>query len=290
MTSLKALVTNAKAGKNLVVTGPHYDWIEMLGHEQMYSPAAVLHAIKVYLRMYKHPRHGRFSASAIGKCARAVVFGYAGAPQVAPESSGQEIFDHGSVDHLKWQMEGLTMGWMKSAETWVENKELLVGGSIDGILEDDSIFELKSAAPSVFYRVTQDEGPKPENVFQGNLYMMLRDVDWLSLVYVDRSYGKFHEYRLERSPKMEKELLRRLRSYKRYVEEDDLPPMLGDCEIRFGPIYKQCFFREICPKVHTVTQATEAGDATTDDGLLITPGTEMPEWLKKVLPILEEAS
>lgn len=290
VTSLKGMIAAAREGKHLVVTGPHYDWLEMLEVDQMPSPAAVLHAVKVYLRLYKHPRAGRFSASSMGGCQRATVFGYAGAPQVAPEMSGQEIMDHGSTDHLKWQMEGLTMGYMTAAEVWVENKDLMVGGSIDAVLHDDSNFELKSCAPQVFYRMTRDEGPKVQNIWQDATYKLLRDVRWSSLVYVDRSYGKFHEYREERSAEIERRILSSLHNMKAYVEEDDLPPMLADCEIKWGPEYKQCFFREICPKVHTVSEAQAAGNPETDDGLMVAAGAQLPDWVAKLIPILEAAS
>ena len=290
MTSLKGLINAARSGTDLIVTGPHYQWMERLETEQMPSPAAVMHAIKAYLRLYKRPRTGRFSASGIGRCRRETVFGYAGAPQTGVEPSGQEIFDHGTAAHLRWQMEGLTMGYMKEAEVWVEDKDLLVGGSIDAELSNDDVFELKSAAPSVYRRIVDEQGyPKAENIMQGDTYMLLKDAPYMSLVYEDRSYGNFHEFRIPRDAQREREVLRRLRSLKMYVEEDDLPPMLADCEIKWGPTYKQCFFREICPKVETLSQAQAAGNAAHDSGLQVAPGEELPKWVAEVIEVLEAA-
>lgn len=291
VTSLKGLINAARTGTDLIVTAPHYEWMERLEKDQMPSSAAVLHAIKAYLRLYKRPRVGRFSASAMGGCQRAIVFGYAGAPQVGVEASGEEIFDHGTVSHLKWQMEGLTMGYMTGAEVWVENKDMRVGGSIDAILSNGDVFELKSAAPSVYRRVVDEQGyPKAENIFQGDVYMLLRDAPWMSLVYEDRSYGNFHEFRIERDAAREKEVLRRLRSLNRYVDEGDLPPMLPDCEIKWGKQYKDCFFRKICPKLTSLEDAQAAGEGIEDSGVQLHPGEQHPEWVLDVIAVLEQAT
>lgn len=290
MTSLKALINSATSGENLIVTGPHYAWIERLETDQVPSPKAVAHAIRAYLRLYKHPRAGRFSASALGGCRRAVVFGYANAPQVITETAGEEIFNHGTVSHLRWQMEGLTMGYMAAAEVWVEDKELKVGGSLDAVLDNGDVFELKSAAPSVYRRVVEEaRWPKAQNVTQADAYMLLKDAPFASLVYEDRSYGDFHEFRIERDTRREKALLRELRTLGRYLEEDDLPQMLDDCELRLGKVYRQCYFRQVCPKMSTVSGAIAAGEAakTEDSGLQVAPGEDVPAWVGAVLSTLD---
>lgn len=291
MTSLKGLINAARSGDQLIVTGPHYEWMERLETEQVPSQAAVAHALRAYMRAYKRPRSGRFSMSGIGGCTRALALGYAGAPQKGIEAGLQEIMDHGTTDHLRWQMEGLTLGYMKEAEKWVYDDDLRVGGSIDAELSNGDVFELKSAAPSVYRRIVDEQRyPKPENIAQGDGYMWALDAPYMSLVYADRSYGNFHEFRIARDATRERELLRRLRSLNRYVDEDDLPPMLPDCEIKWGKTYKECFFRQVCPTVHTITQAQDAGNPAHDSGLQIAPGAEQPKWVTQVLEILEGVS
>lgn len=290
MSTLKGLLDSAESGSNLVVTGPHYEWLELLEHEQMPSREAMFHVIKVLLRQFKMPRAGRFSPSAMGMCARRIVFGYAGAPQLAPDTGSLEIFDHGTVSHLKWQIEGITMGWMKAGEIWVEDKDLLIGGSTDGELENGDVFELKSAAPSVFNRIVIDQrAPKYENLMQVNTYFLLSGADWASIVYEDRAYGNFHEFRVERDAKIEKEILRRLKSYKGYVEQDELPPMLAPCEERIGSTYKYCPYRKFCPTVSTVSAAEEAGKKVgqEDAGRIIPLGLAMPVWAQELLKFID---
>ena len=241
---------------DLFVTGPHYEWLEKPELNQLPSMRALFHMIRAVMMRYKHPRVGRFSPSSMGKCSRRVVFGWAGAPEAPPSPELEEIFNHGTKAHIWWQLEGLTMGWMKEAEVWVEDKDLMTGGSMDAVLADDSIFELKSGAPTVYRRVVSDaREPTFDNRFQLETYMMLSGRDYASLVYEDRAYGNFHEFRVGRDAKMEREVLRRLNSYKRYVEDDVLPPQLEMCEMRTGTVFKECPFRDICHVPKTVSDA-----------------------------------
>lgn len=291
MSTLKSLLESAESGENLVVTGPHYEWLERLEHETMPNQAAMYHVIKVMLRQFKQPRAGRFSPSAMGMCPRRIMFGYAGAPQLAPDTGSQEIFKHGSKIHLDWQIEGITMGWMQSGEVWVEDKDLLVGGSMDGLLENGDVFELKSAAPSVFNRVVVTERtPKFEALMQVNTYFLLSGADWASVVYEDRAYGSFHEFRIERSAAIEKEILKRLKSYKGYVEADELPQMLPECEVKMGTAYKYCPYRKYCPTGTTVTAAEAAGKQAgqEDVGRTVPLGEALPEWATRLIKFIEQ--
>lgn len=255
MATLKGLLREAERGNDLVVTQPHTQWMETPEEEQLYSEEAIQFAIDVWRRKFKHPRAGRFSPSAMGECARRVVLGYAGAPQVPVEMDNQEMMDHGTWTHLKWQMEGITMGYMTAGEVWVYSEELQCGGSMDAKLYDGSGFELKSAGWNIYNRIVLKEGwPKFENLLQDATYKLIEDFDWTSLTYEDRSSGNFHEFRIPRSTELEEEVLRRLRSYKDFVEDDSLPPMLDQCEMRMGQVYKRCPFRKICAKAKSVSE------------------------------------
>ena len=267
---------------DLFVTAPHYRWLEKPEHEQMPNQAAIFHLIRVMLMRYKHPRVGRFSPSSIGKCARLVVLGYAGAPEAPPSTELEEIFNHGTKAHIWWQVEGLTEGWMVAAEVWVEDKDLMTGGSMDGLLADDSVFELKSGAPSVFRRVVSDaREPTFDNRLQLETYFMLSGKDYGSLVYEDRAYGNFHEFRVTRDARMEKEVLRRLNSYKRYVEDDVLPPQLEMCEMRTGKVFNECQFRHICHIPNSVSEAQKLAPPKVEIGDLDDWAQELMEWITK---------
>lgn len=289
---LKSIV-RASAGPDLMVVGPHSNWMERLEHEKRPSKKAVLFAIKALLGGFKHERPGRFSPSAIGNpfvpCNRAVLFGYAGAPQLPPAIESNEMMDHGTIGHLKWQMEGLTEGYMAEAEVWAYDDDLLCGGSIDAILDDGSVFELKTAGTFAYNRiVTRDQEVKFETEIQGGIYMLLRDVDWASYVYEDRSSGSFHEFRKPRSAKIEAEIYRRLKLLKAYMETDALPPPLDMCTQRVGQTYKMCGYRKICPLMTSVSDAQDFAlvNGEPEIGRVVPEVEAIPRWAESVLTYL----
>jgi hypothetical protein len=222
----------------------------------------------------------------MGECPRRILFEYAGAPQLAKDIDSQEMADHGTAAHLKWQIEGLTVGYMTQAEVWVEDPELMVGGSIDAKLIDASNFELKTVHPFVYNKIVLDNRtPKWEHLLQVGTYFMLDGADWCSVVYEDRGSGQFHEFRVQRDAKIEKEIIRRLNSYKRYVERDELPPQLPDCELKIGAAFRRCPFRRICAKPKTVHEAAELPSGA--HGVHVPLGEALPAWAAQLLQQLE---
>jgi hypothetical protein len=289
MTSLKELVNAAHSGQDLMVTGPHSEWMERLEHEQQPSARAVAYMLKALFGVYKHPRPGRFSPSSMGECPRRIVFEHAGAPQLAKDIDFQEMADHGTAAHLKWQLEGLTMGYMADAEVWVEDPGLDIGGSIDAVLVDDSVFELKTVHPFVFNKIVLDaKAPKWEHLLQVNTYLMLSGRDWASVVYEDRGSGQFHEFRIKRNEGIEREVIRRLRSYHSYVQSDLLPPQLSDCELRIGGTFRRCPFRKMCHKPATYTQAAQLGAG--EHGRLVPLTQALPGWAADLIAAAERAA
>jgi hypothetical protein len=255
VTDLKRLLRDSARGTALVVVGPHTDWLERPEEEQIYSERALQFIQDALRRKFKHERSGRFSPSAMGMCPRRVLFGYAGAPGLPPDIDNQEQMDHGSWTHLKWQAEGLTMGYMTDAEVWVYDEDLRCGGSMDAMLIDDTPFELKTSIWTIYSRVVQRAGwPEWEHLIQDATYMLLADRNMSSMVYEDRGSGQFHEFRIPRTDMLEREVLKLLKTYAAYADEDELPPMLVDCEMRTGKTYRRCPFRTICPKAKSVSE------------------------------------
>ena len=223
--------------------------------EQVYSERALQFVLDSLQRKYKHERAGRFSPPSMGKCPRRVVFGYAGARQLPPDIDNQEKMDHGSWTHLKWQVEGLTMGYMTDAEVWVIDPELLLGGSMDAALLDDSVFELKS----VIWNDLQPDRHRWRNwrststCCRPRLHAAGRQGP-ASLVYEDRGSGQFHEFRIGRDRQARAGgaapagQLKQLRRGRRAAAD------AGACEQKVGNIYKRCPFREICPKSSSISE------------------------------------
>ena len=299
MPTLKEMVRAAQ-GPDLVVTAPHSNWMELLEHERHPNKKALTHMIKALLGGYKHERSGRFSPSAIGNpfvpCSRAVIFGYAGTPQLAADIEATEMMEAGTDAHLRWQMEGLTMGYITEAEKWTYDDDLLCGGSMDGLLVDDSILELKTANHFAYDRVvTRDREPKHETLIQSGIYMLLADKAWTSIVYENRSSGEFYEFRVARDAKVEAEVLRRLSTLKAYLEADQLPPMLDMCVQHVGSAYKMCGYRKICPlmkSVHMAQQARVDAEKAAEEyewlGRVVPDDEAIPTWAEQIIAFLEK--
>lgn len=258
MPTLKGLLEEAAKGHQLMVVGPHTQWLETPENDRLYTEAAITFVTDAMAGKYKKARPGRLSPSGLGDCQRRVLFSYAGAPALGENPDTHELFGLGNWGHYKWQAEGLSMGWLAQAEVWQHRPELNMGGSLDGVLEDDSIFELKTTRSFIYNRiVSRERTPKWEHLLQLHGYLALTERNWASLVYEDRDSGNYHEYRIERDQKIDTQLHQRLDRLNDHISDDTLPVMLDDCELRQGKIYHSCPFRKYCP---TATQITLAGD------------------------------
>lgn len=247
-----------------VVTGPHADWMELPEDQQVYTEAAIDHVARVLRKEFKYDRTGRYSPSSLGLCQRRVLFGYAGAPQVGDNLDSLDLMGLGTWGHLRWQAEGISAGWMKEGEFWKLVPEWRLGGSMDGILFDDTIFELKTAGYGIYKKVVVDAGgPKDEALVQTEAYFRLKNHDqrmlgkpevWMaSVVYEERASGQFEEFRIERDEPMVKRVDLILEQLDDHVDRDTLPRMLSDCENRTGNVYRQCPYRKFCPTRTTVS-------------------------------------
>jgi hypothetical protein len=240
----------------LLVVPWHTKWLEMTEEERYEATTedAAQFAKDVLLGKFKRPRDKRFSASSLGGCERALLFGFAGVPKIGEDPDAQDLMSMGSHDHLFWQVEGLSLGWLKSAERFVLNPRTRVGGSTDGINYDDSIFELKTVTSAKFSKVRDANEPFIEHLLQADFYGDVWGSDLISVVYQDRQYGTYHEFRVERTNRVNDlrvDLEHRLGNY---LADDTLPPMLADCEMRTGPTYRQCPYRNHCPSATRVTR------------------------------------
>ncbi len=236
----------------LFVVPRHTAWIERPENEQVYSEEAIATGISILRQEKKHRRDGRFSPSSIGECERRLMFGFQGAPQDGINLDSLDLMSMGTRDHFWWQLEALTMGWMLEAEVWAYSPEYKIGGSLDGVLSDGSIFELKTVMSGIYSRILR-EGPKFGHVMQIHAYMLCTGREWASLVYQSRDTGEYQEFRIEHSPATMDKLIALLERLNRYVEIEEMPEILDDCEMRQGTYYRQCPFRTHCLKVHRET-------------------------------------
>ncbi len=256
MPTLKSQVLHAQAviageALPLFVTPRHHEWLGKDEKERPYTKEALEHSRIVLTGGYKKERTRRVSASSLGDvCTRRVLFQFAGAPRVAEPPHNVDLMDLGSWLHLKWQMEGLSAGWLKSAEQFFHSTDLRLGGSTDGVMAGptgDELFELKTVGGHIYDRVIKARVPKHEHQLQCEGYFELSGMEVASVVYVCRETGEFNEYRYRTDPLRRQELHRILEDIHDWLDLDTLPAMLEECERHTGSMYRRCPYREFCP-------------------------------------------
>lgn len=244
MSSLKNLLRAAK--NDLPITVRHERWLTK--NTTTYSPEALNFAAQALGNEVGGGRNRRrlFRASGMGGCLRQRVFTYLGVPGQKEITSGlSNIFHTGHFLHLKWQLAGLTEGWLSKAEVPVENEPLLLGGTMDGILYDDSGFEFKTINSWGFKKVHQD-GPKPEHVLQTHAYMLMTEMDAFSVVYENKDTAEWREFRVRKDPTALAKVQEELDTLHGSLDRQELPPVLPACAAGEGMQFRNCPFRLIC--------------------------------------------
>lgn len=251
-------------------------WLE--SKDKTFSPAALEHARKVFAGEYQHERSHRISPSALGSdCGREILFSYGGAPKIPGPAVNEDLMEQGSYEHLRWQMAGLTRGWLASAEGWVHSEDLRCGGSMDGIGDDGSLFELKKTADHLYSAIVTGKGTArnyalgmvAKHKIQMTTYKVLDEItgmnrlsDIASLVYQNRATADVYEVRFTHTEERREEVHRMLEELHDWIDIGWLPKMLEGCQKAVAPrevpttkeltVYRRCPYREHCPSATTV--------------------------------------
>ncbi len=234
-------------GAELPITPRHEKWLGENASPK-YSEEALEFANKVLRSDVggNRRRSTLFRSSSLGSCERKQLFKankLKGIDYI--DSDLSNIFATGNFLHLKWQMAGLTEGWLSVAEYPIESKEYSFGGTLDGILYDGSLFEYKSINPRGFSGVCE-YGPKRDHILQAHGYMWLANLPAVSFVYEDKGSGDWREFRMERVPDVEEEVISIIKGLTIHHAEETYPEPLKKCYDKEGYIYRQCEFRDIC--------------------------------------------
>jgi hypothetical protein len=217
-----------------------------------YSDEAVEFSRKVFTQEVGGSRSRRqpFRSSSMGFCSRRRIFSALGVDEASSiDAKLGNIFGTGNFLHLKWQMAGLTEGWLAEAEIPMDMPELRFGGTLDGKLFDGSGFEFKTIHSMGYSRV-MTYGPKDLHIIQVHSYMTIdKSIEEFSIVYEDKNTGEWREYRVKKDPKIMKAVDTELGKLNEALDLKKLPKMLHDCETKEGATYRQCPFKDVCPKV-----------------------------------------
>lgn len=195
---------------DLVATGDRwiiskfYDWLEIRDNKgESAKEADILNHI---LTKNSHRvREGSWSASSTGSCHRKQQFVFHGVAKTPYASSTRGIFVNGDYVHLKHQVAGLRMGYLKDVEIPVRYPELNLTGTIDGITSEDAIVDFKSINSRGFGDLI---AARRDHVQQVHSYMLATGLQKGMVLYENKDNQEMKEFHFDR----DEEIIEKIRS------------------------------------------------------------------------------
>lgn len=224
-----------------------------------YSSEAVLFASAQLRRDVGGQRKGRerkWRASGIGSCMRKRMFERMGVKHSnTPSTKSQNVFNNGNFAHLRWQMAGLTEGWLLEAEVPADTP--LLGTTMDGIIWDGSILEFKSINTRG-YRQVREYGVDYKHASQVHAMFLASGKRSASVIYEDKNDQEWSEYRVEYDQAIADDVQREIDLLEDGWQRHSLPPELPKCIDKDGMEWRNCAFRDICPLMTSWAKAAKA--------------------------------
>lgn len=209
-------------------------------------------------------RTGHFSASSLGSCARQQQFTFLGMPKLPETAQRMAVLVNGKHQHLKWQMAGLTDGFLPKAEVPISDNIWGLKGTMDGILYEGSVFEGKSQNSHGFRDLRQADYAKSDHVFQAGTYMLVEDREQAVIFYENKDNCDTKEFVVTRSRDLMNQVIERVEDLLTITEHEELAPMLPSCAAGEGWQYNYCAYRKVCPLMKSFAHAKETANAHHD--------------------------
>lgn len=246
------------ASQNLEISRRHDEWLKN-NSNAVYSNKALAFALD-QLTTPTRVRKGTVSSSSLDSCRRRQQFTYLGMPELPPTPRIAQIFHTGSFMHLRWQMAGLTEGWLSEAEVPIGDNDMGLSGTMDGLSYDDRVVELKSIN-SNGYRTVTTFGPKDAHLMQVGAYMVAAGKKTSSIIYENKDTQDYREFEVPLTDELE--LLARLSAHEIFeqIGEQLLAEPLSDCEDQVGFRYTSCPYRDRCLAQRDWAHAEETANA-----------------------------
>lgn len=227
---------------------PRYnEWVT--GHRSVEKERDVL--VDIMTRP-KRIREGSFSASGAGQCLRRRQLAYLGYKQIKPNEQTMNIFANGDYVHLRHQVAGLMDGYLLGAEVSVAQEHYHLTGTMDGVVDDESVGEYKSINSRGFATVTA-YGPKEEHEEQTHSYMLASGRDKTRIVYENKDTQELKEFLVQQKPEVTAKVIKDLEILNEARVNQELLPMQEDCAAGKGAI-KSCPYRTVCPLARYASQ------------------------------------
>jgi len=243
--------------ENLVISKRMDAWLARYDHP-VYSTTALSFA-QGQLSKLDRERKGTVSASSLGECPRYQQFVFLGMPKLPLDPKNALKLANGAMMHLRWQMAGLSEGWLKDAEVPVHSEELRLRGTMDGLAYDGSIVELKSINMNGWGRITTF-GPLIPHLYQMATYMMCTGRRKGSFIYECKDNQEYREFVVWDHDLPMAEVRQKAESVWKNIDIHHLYPPLGKCMDREGWVYRSCPFRDRCLEIRGWKEVAGASD------------------------------
>jgi hypothetical protein len=240
--------TTKLTAPDLVISRRHEEWVTKNDAHPQYTQSALSFA-QMALNKPDRVRKGTVSASSLGGCAREQQFVYLGLPKLPPEAKAAMRMQNGSFMHLRWQMEGLSEGWLLDAEVPVISNPYKLSGTMDGMLYDGSILELKSINANGFSRIATF-GPMLPHLFQMATYALCTGHTRGVFLYENKDTQEYKEIVVGPEDLPMVDVIDKALALWTAIEAQELQQPLEKCIDREGWQYNSCPFRDRCLSIH----------------------------------------
>lgn len=248
-----------KTDTGLVVSARYDAWMATNSNPHYNERALNFAAWALEAQSRPRDRKGTISSSSLGSCKRRQQFTYLGMPEISPSPKLAAVFQTGTFMHIRWQMAGLTEGFLDDVEVPVRANQYRLHGTMDGLLEDGSVLELKSANSNSFRRVLSF-GPLAGHEFQLGTYLLTTGREKGVFVYEDKDTQEYTEIVRTRDQLPLAEIAVNSAQLWSEIEEENLYEPLDDCMAKTGYRYNGCPFKDNCLKIRGWTEAEDIAD------------------------------
>ena len=198
---------------------------------------------KFYLDNQERKQQLHFYISDAGKCPRAIFFKFKQAPAEKMDARILRIFEHGEQlhRHIFNILYRLKIG--TTTEIPIPSQEI-ISGRADAILclnGENYVLDIKSMNSMIFKNMTC---PKPENVYQLQLYMRFFEIQKGILLYIDKDRQDIKEFVIDYDEKMADNLIAGFEKLKKQIQTNEAPQALADWPRNWQCSY--CQYKEIC--------------------------------------------
>lgn len=238
----------------LYISPRHDRWMEEHPNAE-YSESAMQLAYRE-LGKADRVRKGTISASSLNSCERSQQFKFMGMPELAPTAKTAGIFHNGSFTHLRWQMAGLTEGWLKEAEVAVPINDFGLSGTADGLCEDGSVLEIKSINSHGF-RGISSFGAKQDHQYQLGSYLLCMGIEQGRFIYENKDTQEYLEIPFRLTPEMGSEIQAHAEDAWEHLAAHELAEPLEKCIDKTGWRYTSCPFKDRCLGINSWAEAEQ---------------------------------